>query len=499
MIPAGARDHKIEPEYLGPLADRPLAETAKSGGPSDLFPGASTFLSARVQRGRLEQWKAALPLVGRLLRQDEHVLYVAHGMEVPPLLTCVALGYMAMTYHQVVLVLTDSRLIEVLLGVRGKKAGTRVRSYPWSSVRELKIRFGRLSLVPVDGKKQSWSVPVRGDKKLLDLLLKRLQPRLMQEGATGARKVPIWHCPQCGAGVPANPKSCDACRTEFRTSRLAAALSLAFPGAGLLYAGHPFLAFADFFGEVVLYGVFLLMLLQTEPDGIAAVFAVGGILFFLTKLESVHLSQILVSRSKPVTASARTGYGRLAMIGGLMSALLVVGVLPLAGSARPLVDRDLDLGGVDSAWHGSRKTGDWEVFSDDKTARSQWWHSSGHRVTVFAYPQGLLEEPGEFRSEFRKALGGQGLTVAKDDADIPAPFQGFRFVGLGTNKSGVPVSIIHYFVVDGENHDLHHVLAAVAQEEGEDAEKAVRDFIGHAHWIGATPPEKTVPDPAATQ
>jgi len=161
MIPAGARDHKIEPEYLGPLADRPLAETAKSGSPSDLFPGASAFLSPRVQRGRLEQWKAALPLAGRLLRQDEHVLYVAHGMEVPPLLTCVALGYMAMTYHQVLIVLTETRLIEVLLSVRGKKAETRVRSYPWSSVRELKIRFGKLSLVPVDGRKQSWSVPVR--------------------------------------------------------------------------------------------------------------------------------------------------------------------------------------------------------------------------------------------------------------------------------------------------------------------------------------------------
>jgi len=499
MIPAGARDHKIEPEYLGPLADRPLAETAKSGSPSDLFPGASAFLSPRVQRGRLEQWKAALPLAGRLLRQDEHVLYVAHGMEVPPLLTCVALGYMAMTYHQVLIVLTETRLIEVLLSVRGKKAETRVRSYPWSSVRELKIRFGKLSLVPVDGRKQSWSVPVRGDKKILDLLLKRLQPRLMQEGATAARKVPLWHCPQCGAGVPANPKSCDACRTEFRSSRLAAVLSLAFPGAGLLYAGHPFLAFADFFGEVVLYGIFLLMLLQTEPGGIAAVIGVGALLFFLTKLESVHLSQILVSRTKPETAASRTGYGRFAMIGGLLSALLVVGVLPLAGSARPVVDRDLDVGGTDSAWHGSRKTGDWEVFADDATARSQWWHSSGHRVTLFAYPQGALEEPGEFRTEFRKALADQGLTVEKDDNDIPAPFHGFRFVGLGKNKSGVPVSIIHYFVVDGENHDLHHVLAAATQDEGEDAERVVRDFLAHAHWIGAAPPEKSAAHPEAVQ
>jgi hypothetical protein len=496
MIPAGARDHKIEPEHLGPLADRPLVEKAKSGSPSDLFPGASAFLSPRLQRGRLEQWKAAMPLAGRLLRQDEHVLYVAHAMEVPPVLTCLALGYMAMTYHQVVLVFTESRLIEVLLGVRGKKAETRVRSYPWASVRDLKLGFGKLTLAPVEGRKQAWRVPLRGDKKLLDLLLPRLKTRLQQEGAAGAQKVPLWHCPQCVAAVPASPKSCDACRTEFRSSRLATALSLAFPGAGLLYAGHPFLAAADFLGEVFLYGVFLLMLLQSEPGGVGVVVGVGALLFFLTKLESVHLSQILVSRSKPETAARRSGYGRLATIGGLASALLVVGVLPLAGSARPVVDRDLDLGGTDASWRGSRKTAEWEIFADDATARSQWWHASGHRVTLFAYPQGMLEEPGEFRSEFRQALGAQGLTVVKDDGDIPSPFQGFRFVGVGKNKTGVPVSIIHYFVVDAENHDLHHVLAAVPQDEGEDAERVVRDFLAHAHWIGTTPPERS-PGPAA--
>jgi hypothetical protein len=78
-----------------------------------------------------------LPLVGRLLRSDEHVLYVAHAMQVPPALHMLALGAMALTYHQVVVVLTDSRLIEVMLDARGRQAGTRVRSFPWSGVRGL--------------------------------------------------------------------------------------------------------------------------------------------------------------------------------------------------------------------------------------------------------------------------------------------------------------------------------------------------------------------------
>ncbi len=499
MIPGGARDHKIEPEYLGPLADRPLAETARSGGPADLFPGASAFLSARHQRQRQVQWKAAGPLLERLLRPEEHILYVTHAMEVPPALHTIALGYLALPYHQVVLVITETRLIEVLLNVRGKTAGTRVRSYPWASVRDLKLGFGKLSLVPAQGRKQSWRVPVKGDKKLLDLLLPRLKPRLLQEGEAKALKVPLWHCPQCGATVPERPRSCDGCRTTFRSSRLAAMLSLAFPGAGLLYAGHPFLAAADFFGEVVLYAVFLLMLLQAAPGGIAVALGFGAFLFLLTKLESVHLSQILVARSKPDTQARQSGYSRLALIGGLVSVLLVGGVLPLAGSARPVLDRDLDVDGQDSPWRGSRKTGEWEIFADDDTARSQWWHASGHRVTLFAYPQGMLEDARQFRNEFRQGLGLQGMKVMKDDADVPAPFKGFRFVGVVTNKSGAPVTVIHYFVEDEENRDLHHALAAAVQEEGDQAEQLVRDLLSHARWIGTTPPEKTGPAPDAVR
>ena len=87
-----SRDYKIEPELLGPLHDRPLAETAPRDGPDELFPGASTFLSARQQRRRREQWNIVRPLAQRLLQPEEHLLYVAHAMQIPPALHFLALG-----------------------------------------------------------------------------------------------------------------------------------------------------------------------------------------------------------------------------------------------------------------------------------------------------------------------------------------------------------------------------------------------------------------------
>jgi hypothetical protein len=496
MVPNSPLDHKIEPEYLGPLADRPLAEKARSGGPADLFPGSSAFLSQREQRRRREQWNAARPLARRLLKPEEHVLYVARAIQVPPVLHAMALGALALSYHQVVLVFTDRRIIEVLLGVRGKTAGTRLRSYPWASVRDLKFTFSKLTLAPAEGRKQAWKVPVRGDKKLLKLLLPRLKQRLLQEGAARAEKLPLWHCPQCGATVPANPASCNACRASFRSSRLAAFLSLAFPGAGLFYAGHPVLGTMDFLGEVLLYGLFLLMMLEAKPGTLAVVAGVGVVLFLMTKLESAHLSQILTSRSSPETEARRSGYRRFGLVGGLMSLVLIGGAFPLAGAVRPVVDRDLDAGGTDSPWQVSRKPAEWEVFADDDSARSQWQHPSGLRVTLFAYPQGVLENTGEFRNGYRDALHQQGVKIVKDDAEVPAPFSGFRFVTLGQDDNGQPVSMIHYFVEDRDKHDLHQAVAAVRQEDGDFAEQLVGELLSRARFIGATPPERTSAPPA---
>jgi len=495
MHPSGNHDYKIEPEFLGPLGDRPLVEMARSGSPNDLFPGASAFLAARHQKGRREQWNAAKPLAKRLLQPEERVLYVAHAMQVPPVLHAVALGAMAFPYHQVMLIFTDTRLIEVMLRVRGKSADTRLRSFPWAGVRDAKVTFSKMRIVPADGKKQEWRVPLRGDRNLIKLLLPRLKTHFLQEGAAAAQRLPLWHCPQCGATVPPNPLSCEACRTAFRSSRLATLLSLAFPGAGLLYAGHPFLAAMDCLGEMFLYAVFLLMMLQAEPGAIPAAVGFGAFLFILTKLESVHLSRILVARTRPDTESRRAGYTRLAVAGGLASLIVIGGAFPLAGAARPKLERDLDVAADDGSWQGSRNAGEWGTFAEDADARSQWEHSSGLRVMLLAYPQGMMEGSDDFRNQFRQAWRQQGIALVKDDVDLPPPFEGFRFIGISRAGDGQPVSLIQYFVVDGSNQDIHQVSAAVLGEDAEPADQIVRDLLSRARWIDPKPPERPTQAP----
>jgi hypothetical protein len=482
------RAHAIEPEYLGPLSDRPLAEKATSSDPSDLFPGASEFLSGRQSQRRRAQWDAVKPLAAKILQADEHVLYVAHAMQVPPAMHLVAMGAMAMTYHQVVLVITDTRIIELLLGVRGKKAESRVRSFPFTGVRDLTQSLGKMVLKPARGKKQAWRIPLRGDRKLLKLLLPRVKPRLLPGGEAMAQSLPMWHCPQCGAIVPAHPESCASCRATFRSSRMAALLSMAFPGAGLLYAGHPVLAVADFLGEAFLYLIFLLLILEAEPGKAVFAFGFGALFFVLTKLESIHLSHILVARSKPESESSRSRYRKLAMAGGLASLMLIGAAFPLTGAARSVVDRDLAPSGSDSGWQVTHNAAEWTSFADDPSARSQWLHANGAHVTVFAYAQHMLETPSEFREGVRRGFAQQGVTVLKEDDQIPSPFTGFRFLTRAKTSDGRSVATAQYFVVDERNHDIHQAVAAVLDEDPGAAEMIVGDLLSHARWVEASPP-----------
>jgi hypothetical protein len=481
---------RIEPEHFGPLTDRPLADHAAAGAAAadELFPGASRHLGRRHQDRRRAQWDAARPLAERLLRSDEHILYVTHAMQVPPVLHSMALGAMTPSYHQVVLIFTESRIIEVLLGVRGKTAGSRLRSFPLSGISALAMRMTRLNLKPARGKKQSWRVPLKGDRTLLKGLLERLAPRLLTSGATAAETLPLWHCPSCGAVMAEGAASCDGCRTAFRSPRLATILAIAFPGAGLLYAGHPWLAAADFLGEVFLYFVFLMLMLEADTAALPGTLALGAFFFIMTKLESIHLSRILIARTKPENTPGAPRFRRLAAVGGVASALLVGITFPLMGSGRQMVDHDLQLDGTDAAWVGSRDPGEWLAFDDDPTARSQWRHDGGDVVTLFAYPQGSLDDFGAFRSSLREEIRQQGVEIVAEDEDVPAPFTGSRLIGRGSTPEGDPLFIVHYFVLDREGRDIHHALASVVGDSADETEAMVREFLSHAQWRDAVEP-----------
>lgn len=490
MEQGSAADHRIEPEFLGPLGDRPLVELAGTSSPDDLFPGASKFLSSRQQRKRREQWNAVRPMVRRLLQPGEHVLHVAYAQQVPPFFHSAGLGHFVYAYHQVLLVITDQRIIEALLNFRASGPGTRIRSYTYRHLGGLKLSLGKLTAVPAQGKKQGWRIRLGGDRKLLNLLLPRLQSRLSAEGASSAEKLPLWHCPQCGAGMPPAPEACSACRIRFRSTRLATALSLAFPGAGLFYLGHPFLGTLDFLGEIMAFVVWVALLAgSSETDGIGPALFVGGLLFLFTKIESIHVGQILGARSIPEPEGRGERAGKLGLAGGVLSALLVAGAFPLAATAHPRLERDLDASTDDGAWSGSRRAADWAFHKDDKDARSQWTHArTGARLTVFAHPQGLLDDQEQFHRDYSAEVEREKIRTLVDDETIPPPFRGFRHIGVTQAKTGEEVALVAYFLYDPDGHDVHQVSLAVAREDAEAGEALVQDFLHHARFIDAVAP-----------
>ena len=489
--PTGYPHRRIEPEFLGPLGQTPLA-AGSAPSPEDVFPGASAFLSRRQQQGRRRQWDTVRPLAEKLLKPDEHVVYVTHATQVPHVLHALSLGAMAFAYHQVVLVFTDKRIIEVLMSFQGRRAESRLRSFPWMGVKDVRLSLGKLTVAPAKGKKQAWRISLRGDRKLLGQLLPRVKPLLMPEGAMTAQPIPLHHCPGCGATLSdAAPASCASCRTAFRSPRLAALLSMAFPGAGLFYAGHPYLAAADFFGEVILYLLFLMLMIEAEPGTAMVVAGVGAFLFVMTKLESIHLSRMLTARSKPEPEPRRARFRRFGLVGGLASLILIGGAFPLMGAGRPVVDRDLDAAGEGSLWERNIERSTWVAFADDPTARSQWSNQDGSLVTLFAYPQRFFDDAGDFRNSLRSEfLKRDGVTILKEDEDVPSPYHGFRFVMIEPTKDGQTLSQAHYFVVDDQNHDIHHVLAAAIEPDGSESEEHARDLLMHARWLAAPQPSR---------
>jgi hypothetical protein len=479
---------QIEPEFLGTLGDRPLVEKAKRTSADDLFPGASSFLSDRHQAKRRRVWEAVTPLVRRLLGAEERVLYVSQGMQVPPVFQMLSLGYLSAAYHQVVLIFTDSRLVEVLLSFRGKEPQSRIRSYPWKDARTLRLRFRTMTLAPAQGKKQAWTLPFGGDRKILKLMLARLTERLLGEGAEAAERLPIWHCYQCGAGVSARPAQCASCGTLFRSPALAGWLSLAFPGAGLLYAGHPVLATLDFLGEILFFCIVATGL--ATAGNVAEAVGVGllGVMFFAaTKGESIHIGHIFATRTRPDTIQRRSGFRRFGMVGGALSAVAITAAILVTGSIAEIVDRDLEMSAEDGAWLGSRSVADWQVFNDDPSARSQWTHEDGLLVTVFAYPLGSPADQQEFRESFSETMAQEGILLVEDE-QIPAPLQGFRHVQSVTSPEGEEITSFNYFVFDPEGTDVHQVFTAVDSSRNQEAENLLTDLLARARWVDAAPP-----------
>ncbi|HXV76309.1 MAG TPA: hypothetical protein VD788_08315 [Candidatus Polarisedimenticolaceae bacterium] len=472
--------HKLEPEYLGPLADAPATDT----GTHVLFPGEDRFLSGSACRKRLELVQALDATLERCLEDGERVVYVAPANQRPGLFESIGLGVWFYHLHRTALVFTDRRLVEVLLEGTRNRPATRIRSWAWSGLSRVKFGFGALKLKPDAGRAASWRISLRPDRKVIKKLLLNIRAKVVHvQGVENAHR---WLCPTCGAANPPSPPSCGGCRTAFRTPGVATALSLALPGGGLFYAGRPVLGTLDLLGELMLFGIVALSLAAAPgiAEGVAAA-AVGLLLLVLTKVESVHLSRMLVRRTVPETGDRRRTWKRIGVGGAIASSLAVIGAVALTGALAGSLVRDLEFG-EGERWTGTRAAGEFLAYDVDQ--RSQWTSGDGSAVFVAAHPLGIGEEWASFRESYVATIEQDGLEPILLDDEVPTGFAGFRCYVPVEDDDGQPYYSLNYMLYDDESTAVHHVYTFVEPERFELRARELSDLVQTATWIDAVEP-----------
>lgn len=484
---------RIDPHLLGPLGDQPAYQTA----PVELFPGEERYLPDKARRARVALRARIAEMVGRVLEDGEQVLYLAQGAEVPPFLHQAGLGVYVYRFHRVALVFTDRRLVEVLLDLGGKAPATRIRAFGWAAVKDLSVGMRGLALTTAGDRprKYRWRITLKGDRKLLELLVPRIRERLLGHAAApqsaAAAVVPVWHCPACGSALARSPERCASCGTLFRSPRLAAWLALAIPGGGLFYAGHPVLGTLDLAGEVILYGVLALVLgLSTSAAGVVELLTAGGAAKLLlaalfTKVESAHLAHMLTARTKPDTEAGRRLWKRWAVGGGVLSLVALLGLAGAPGRLANVVDHDLRF--TAAGWAGSWTPAEWQFFEDDGDTRSEWVHEDGSALAVMAFPLGLTESFADLRRAFDRELAEGGHPPAEPISI--GPFEGFRATFRLALADGRPFVGIRYLIYDRAGKDYHMIVWNVLPEEAAAAEERLQALLKSARWVDAVPGE----------
>jgi len=230
METPGGADHRIEPEFLGPLGERPLAESAGRSTPGDLFPGASKFLSARQQTKRHEQWNAVRPMVeASPERRTSTFCMSPTRSRSRPSCTASASPFVY-AYHQVILVVTDQRIIEALLNFRAKGPGTRLRFLSLPAPERAQAALRQADGGARTGTQAGLENQARRRQEAPGAPSGAPAAAVAHRGRRSSEPSPLWHCPRCGAGVRPEPEDCASCRSRFRSTRVATMLVARLPG-----------------------------------------------------------------------------------------------------------------------------------------------------------------------------------------------------------------------------------------------------------------------------
>jgi hypothetical protein len=465
-------DFRLNPAALGPLDDDLTPVT----GPVKVFEGEEKYLSARKLDARAKLCEEVARALEKVLDQEETVLHVLPVLHYPRFLDFFGFGMWWTLFFRATLILTDRRVIEVLMR-DAKHVGTRIFSYSWGQVSGLKFSIATLKLKPAQGRTQKWKIIERGDRKLLRLLVPHIQ-QLLPGDIHAPRPVPLWHCPECGAASPEHPKQCSGCETPFKTRGLAATLALAFPGAGLFYAGHPILATLDMLGEMFMYVIVAtLFLVASGPAELSVAFVIGLVILFFTKLESAHMASVLVHRTK--ADRVNTKWRRAAIAGAVVSVVLLALPPMLSGSFGNKLDRDLDLSANALGWSGGHDPDQWQ-FGVEPNQRSEWIRDDGRAVFVWSWTMSA----GETYESLANAFNTGGQEVPVEPISI-ADLDGFRVEQSDIDDEGDAYVWVRWVLFDRRFDDVHVVGTFVYPDGIETVQAEINQLLQNVAWIPA--------------
>jgi hypothetical protein len=470
----------IDPDLLGPLD-----ESAPLGAPGPLFRNDEHWLGASETKRRAAIWNALAPRIEKICAPDEKVIFVARAYRQITVGAYFALGWLAQRYGQVTLVVTDRRLIEVMndSGGVGVEGGT--RSFLWAGVSEVRYGLRKLTIVGRDGKKHRFVPRTGGDRRVLKALVPRISQRLLLPSAEAPPRFPVEHCPSCFAPSPRTEPSCAACGSLTRSSRVATWLSLAFPGGGLAYLGHPVLAFLDFVGEIVIFGLIAagLASASSAAEVVAGVVA-GAVLGALTKIESIHVGHHLAGRRRAETQEHRARFATLGKAGALLTIVAIAGAGLVTGrlAGKP---HDLDFAGA-TGWTGSRSRSAWTMTADYEHPRSEWTHENGLVATVSSIPDTHVEDVEAFQTELTQVLEKRGdLGTLLFRGKLGGGLAGFQHAWKLPEERG---AFVVCYVVDGSDGGVQQVHSLVSIEDEPAAVELLGELVAKGRWIEPVEP-----------
>ena len=206
----------------------------------------------------------------KILEPDEAVLYVARAQIQPGGFEQFFLGWHATFLAPGVLVLTNRRLLHLLV-TRSGTWNKSMRGARWGDIAEAKIKGfvgARLNITYRDGTKEIYWRMIRDDSNKIQLLLETLL--LQATGETSPALGLTSYCPECRAALTQGVYECPNCRLQFKDEKTALKRALLIPGGGFFYTGHPLLGLLHAITDLVLFFIALFWVMVAlglaQPD-----------------------------------------------------------------------------------------------------------------------------------------------------------------------------------------------------------------------------------------